>query len=132
MGSFSVLVEIPALDRLCALLEQQDRASICSAIEDEIVSKLKEAAQSGVPKPEFKVVPPSEEVKPEPVPEPESKPVIVTLDAVQKAAAQMRDAGKLAAVTGLFPEFGIGKLSDLEGDKLAEFATRLQQMGAKL
>ena len=56
----------------------------------------------------------------------------VTMDALQRAAAQMRDEGKLQAVTGLFPEFGIKKLSDLKGDKLTEFAARLRAMGATI
>ena len=57
---------------------------------------------------------------------------IVTLDAVQRAAAQMRDDGKLKAVTDMFPEFGIKKLSDLKGDALQAFAERLRAMGAKI
>ena len=55
-----------------------------------------------------------------------------TLEQVQKAAAQMRDEGKLQAVKDLFPEFKIRKLSDLEGDALQAFAGRLREMGAKL
>ena len=55
------------------------------------------------------------------------------MDALQRAAAQMRDEGKLQAVTGLFPEFGIRKLSDLkDNDKLTEFAARLRAMGATI
>ena len=56
----------------------------------------------------------------------------VTLEAIQLAAAQMRDQGKLKAVTDLFPEFGIKKLSDLKGDKLQAFGERLRAMGAKV
>lgn len=56
----------------------------------------------------------------------------MTLDQVQRAAAQLRDAGKLGAVTGMFGEFGIKKLSDLEGAKLVLFAERLKKLGAKL
>ena len=56
----------------------------------------------------------------------------VTLADVQKAAAQMRDDGKLEAVKALFPEFGIRKLSDLSGDALQGFAERLRGMGAKV
>ena len=41
--SFTLTVEIPALDRLCAVLEQQDRAGVCKQIEDEIVAKMREA-----------------------------------------------------------------------------------------
>lgn len=56
----------------------------------------------------------------------------VTLADVQKAAAQMRDDGKLEAVKALFPDFGIRKLSDLKGDALQGFAARLREMGAKI
>ena len=56
----------------------------------------------------------------------------MTLDAVQRAAAQMRDDGKLKAVTDMFPEFGIKKLSDLKGDQLQQFGDRLRAMGAKI
>ena len=56
----------------------------------------------------------------------------VTLADVQKAAAQMRDDGRLDAVKGLFPEFGIKKLSDLKGDALQGFAAKLREMGAKI
>ena len=56
----------------------------------------------------------------------------LTLDAVQRAAAQMRDDGKLKAVTDMFPEFGIKKLSDLKGDQLQQFGERLRAMGAKI
>ena len=63
---------------------------------------------------------------------PPNTPAPVTLDAVQRAAAQLRDAGKLNQVTGMFGEFGIKKLSDLKGDALQGFAERLRQLGAKL
>ena len=56
----------------------------------------------------------------------------VTLDGVQRAAAQMRDEGRLKAVTDMFPEFGIKKLSDLKGDALQAFGERLRGMGAKI
>ena len=56
----------------------------------------------------------------------------VTLDQVQRAAAFLRDQGKLKAVTEMFGEFGIRKLSDLEGDKLQAFAGRLRGLGAEL
>lgn len=174
----TMVIEIPALDRLCAWLESRDKAAMCAELEAEIVDKLKEAAMptatattaamptaampttvTTTPRPEFKEVAPdadhpwkdeaasepreapSEPPKPEPTnapdkpaaSEPAPKPVpTVTLDAVQRAAAELRDQGKLKAVTDLFPEFGIKKLSDLKGDKLGEFAGRLRQMGANV
>ena len=154
----TITIEIPALDRLCGILEGWQRAGICQEIEDEIVGKLKAAAEGGVPKPEFKEVPAGEDhpwkdetkVAPEPreaaqepsktssvtadavPPSPEGKAPMVTLEAIQLAAAQMRDQGKLKAVTDLFPEFGIKKLSDLKGDKLQAFGERLRAMGAKV
>ena len=150
----TLTIEIPALDRLCVLLEGAERNGIAQAIEDEIVQKLEEAVKSGVPRPKFEEVPPAdiaksetapeprkaaqEPPKPEPTekptapaaPEPAAKPV--TLADVQKAAAQMRDDGKLEAVKALFPEFGIRKLSDLKGDALQGFAARLREMGATI
>lgn len=161
MMSFSLTVEIPALDRLCAVLEQQDRAEICKQIKNEIIAQMRAAVEGGSPKPKFEEVKPDtdhpwkdeattapeprkpaqEPPKPEPTnapseaqtPAPAQTPAApVTLEAVQKAAAQMRDEGKLKAVTDMFPEFGVKKLSDLKGDKLQAFGERLRVMGAKL
>ena len=154
----TLTIEIPALDRLCGILEGWQRAGICQEIEDEIVGKLKAAAEGGAPKPEFEEVAPAEDhpwkgeatTAPEPrkaaqeppKPEPTNAPVEtaapatpatpVTLEAIQLAAAQMRDQGKLKAVTDLFPEFGIKKLSDLKGEKLQTFGERLRAMGARV
>jgi hypothetical protein len=154
--SLTMTVEIPALDRLCGILEGWQRAGLCREIEDEIVGKLKEAAEGGAPKPKFEEVPagddhpwkdeavqkaqegPKEPTKPEPtnvtpVPAaPAPAPKAATLADVQKAAAQMRDEGRLNQVTGMFGEFGIKKLSDLKGDALQKFAERLRGMGAKI
>ena len=154
----TLTIEIPALDRLCDILEERQRGTIIKDLKDEIVAKLKEAAEGGVPKPEFKEVPagedhpwkgeattapePREAAQEPPKPEPTNAPVEtaapttpappVTLEGIQLAAAQMRDQGKLKAVTDLFPEFGIKKLSDLKGDKLQAFGERLRAMGAKV
>lgn len=150
----TLTIDIPALDRLCAWLESRDKAGLLDAIEKEIVTKLKEAAEGGVPRPKFEETPPADsargETAPEtrkapqepPKPEVTEKPTApaapapatpaATLDAVQRAAAQMRDDGKLKAVTDMFPEFGIKKLSDLKGDQLQAFAERLRAMGAKI
>ena len=167
----TLTIEIPALDRLCDILEERQRGTIIKDLKDEIVSRLKAAAEGGVPKPEFEEVtpaedhpwkgeakaqneatssvtadaaPPSPEGKAQEPPKSESTNALVetaapttpatpvTLEAIQLAAAQMRDQGKLKAVTDLFPEFGIKKLSDLKGDKLQAFGERLRAMGAKV
>ena len=143
----TLTIEIPALDRLCAWLESRDKTDLLGAIENEIVQKIKEAAESGVPRPKFEETAqePPKPIHPEPPkerpevihPEPPKEPptvvnTAVTLDAVQRAAAQMRDDGKLKAVTDMFPEFGIKKLSDLKGDQLQKFGDRLRAMGAKI
>lgn len=140
----TLTIEIPALDRLCAWLESRDKTDLLGAIESEIVQKIKEAAESGVPRPKFDAPSQEPQKAPQepPKPEPTEKPTAaaepapatpaVTLDAVQRAAAQMRDDGKLKAVTDMFPEFGIKKLSDLKGDQLQKFGDRLREMGAKI
>jgi hypothetical protein len=154
----TLTIEIPALDRLCDILEERQRGTIIKELKDEIIARLEEAAEGGAPKPEFKEVPvtgdhpwkgeamtapePREAAQEPPKPKatekpteaappaPDAKPV--TLEAIQLAAAQMRDQGKLKAVTDLFPEFGIKKLSDLKGDKLQAFGERLRAMGARV
>ena len=155
--SMTVTIEIPALDRLCAWLEGRDKADVVNAVEEEIVAKLKEAAEGGVPRPEFEEAPVTEEhpwkdeakaptqekptaaagtsSAPDGAPSPEGKAKeakAVTLADVQRVAAQMRDEGKLGQVTGMFKEFGIKRLSDLQGDALQQFAGRLRGMGAKI
>ena len=140
--SITMTIEIPALDRLCAWLESRDKTGLVQAIKDEIVAKLKEAAEGGVlEKAATEKCPTTADAVPLPAAagrqekepaeaKPDTKPV--TLDAVQRAAAQMRDDGKLKAVTDMFPEFGIKKLSDLKGDQLQTFGERLRAMGAKI
>ena len=140
----TLTIDIPALDRLCAWLESRDKTGLVQAIEEEIVTKLKEAAEGGVPRPKFEETAQETRKAPQepPKPQPTEKPIApveatpdtkpVTLDAVQRAAAQMRDDGKLKAVTDMFPEFGIKKLSDLKGDQLQQFGERLRAMGAKI
>jgi len=145
----TLTIEIPALDRLCAWLEGRDKTGLLEAIENEITNKLKEAAGNGTlekaanapaGKPTSQEAqkapqePPKPEVteKPTAAAEPAPATPAVTLDAVQRAAAQMRDDGKLKAVTDMFPEFGIKKLSDLKGDQLQKFGDRLREMGAKI
>ena len=145
----TLTIEIPALDRLCNWLESRDKTDLLGVIENEIVTKLKEAAGNGTlekaanapaGKPTSQEAqkapqePPKPEVteKPTAAVEPAPATTAVTLDAVQRAAAQMRDDGKLKAVTDMFPEFGIKKLSDLKGDQLQKFGERLRAMGAKI
>lgn len=155
----TLTIDIPALDRLCAWLESRDKPGLVQAIEDEIVSKLKDAAGDGTLEKvakapeaqtaqgkESRALPAHEmtqnATQEPPKPQPNEKPTApveatpatkpVTLDAVQRAAAQMRDDGKLKAVTDMFPEFGIKKLSDLKGDQLQQFGERLRAMGAKI
>ena len=117
-------------------------------VRDDIVDKLKTAAVDGslekaAKAPEAQTAQETQKAPQEPPkPQPTEKPTAlaapapattaVTLDAVQRAAAQMRDDGKLKAVTDMFPEFGIKKLSDLKGDALQGFAARLREMGATL
>ena len=55
-----------------------------------------------------------------------------TLDQIMRAAAQMRDDGKLKDVTDMFGEFGIKRLSDLKDEQIQEFAGRLIGLGAKM
>ena len=149
----TLTIDIPALDRLCDILEERQRVGIIEELKNEICKQLREAAESGAPRPGFQEVAPGEDeatTAPEPreaaqeppKPEPTNAPVEtaapttpappVTLEGIQLAAAQMRDQGKLKAVTDLFPEFSIKKLSDLKGDKLQAFGERLRAMGARV
>ena len=134
-----ICVKIPALDRLCGILEGWGKAAPAAVQAVQEVTR-KVTAPEGQKGPQE---PPKAAVEQVPAPEPkqaETKPQEttapkapeVTMDALQRAAAQMRDEGKLQAVTGLFPEFGIRKLSDLKDDKLIEFAARLRAMGATI
>ncbi|MBR2699493.1 MAG: hypothetical protein IKE76_12970 [Clostridia bacterium] len=144
MMHMTMTIDFPALDRLCDWLENRDKTDLVGAIENEIVEKLKEAAEGGVPKPKFDA--PTQESRKAPQaptkPETTEKPTApatpapaapaATLEAIQQAAAQLRDQGKLGDVTALFPEFGIKKLSELKGDQLQTFGERLRAMGAKI
>lgn len=116
MVELSITLKIPALDRLCDLLEKG-------------MQPLFPAPLGYVPNPEPI---PTTTAAPDPEPQPEPKKPTVALDAIQRAAADLRDQGKLKAVTSLFPEFFIRKLSDLTPEKLEPFADRLREMGAKL
>ena len=151
--SIEMTIEIPALDRLVDWLEDGSRAKLMDEVRDDIVGRLKDAAGDGTlekaakaPEPDIAKGEtaletrraPQEPPKPQPTEKPTAPmeathaTTAVTLDAVQRAAAQMRDDGKLKAVTDMFPEFGIKKLSDLKGDQLQQFGERLRAMGAKI
>jgi len=45
--SITMTIEIPALDRLCAILERQDRGAVLEALKAEIVRQLEAAAKGG-------------------------------------------------------------------------------------
>ena len=143
----TLTIEIPALDRLCGILENRERTELLEAIQDEIVAKLKEAATNGTPKPVFREVAPEAQKRPQETPKAETSNVSpaapmsapataeaapVTLEGIQRAAAQLRDQGKLGNVTAIFSEFGIKRLSDLKSDQLPAFADRLRELGAKV
>ena len=144
MMHMTMTIDFPALDRLCDWLENRDKTDLVGAIENEIVEKLKEAAEGGVPRPKFDAPAQEPRKAPQAPPKPETaeKPTApaapapaapaATLEAIQRAAAQLRDQGKLGDVTALFPEFGIKKLSELKGDQLQSFGERLRAMGAKI
>lgn len=137
MLDITVHVDIPALEHLAQVLERSN-TNACA---------MKEKAEETTPQPAAPAAPlagepeeaPDEELKteeePQPAEEPEAKEEPkrgCTIDQVMKAAAQLRDQGKLKAITGMFEEFGIHKLSDLKGEKIEEFAERLRGLGAAL
>lgn len=55
----TMTIEIPALDRLCDILEDRQRGEIIAEMKDEIIRRLKDAA----PRPQFEEVPVAEERK---------------------------------------------------------------------
>lgn len=136
MNPIIIQVQIPALDRLCGLIEagKVPQPAPMIRMHQEPAPKAAPAPVQPAPEPPREAPAPVPEPAPEPaqaVTEPPKAPA-ATLDAVQRAAAQLRDEGKLKAVTDMFPEFGIKKLSDLAGDALQAFAGRLREMGAAL
>ena len=149
----TLTIEIPALDRLCAILEQRDRENLLVELKNEITLQLEDAARDGSLEKAAKAEPVKETetssvttgaVPPSPTGEGKGTAKAtetakatgegkgITLTGIQKAAAQMRDEGKLQSVKDLFPAFGIRKLSDLKDDQLAAFAGKLREMGAKI
>ena len=75
---------------------------------------------------------PAPEPVPAPAPEPAAAEKVYVLEDLQRAAASLRDQGKLGAVTALFPDYGIRKLSDLKAEQMADFAGELKRLGAEL
>ena len=102
--------------------KREAKAEVASAVTTEV-------APEPTPAPE-----PVPEPAPKPAPEPEPAPAEKTyvLEDLQRAAASLRDQGKLGAVTALFPEYGIRKLSDLKAEQMAGFAGELKRLGAEL
>lgn len=143
MAELTFTLKIPALDRLCDLLEAHRELPIMPvAVTPAAVQEAPEAAPEApagkfeptVITPAGELLPASDAAAPAPEPTPEPTPAapVPSMDAIQRAAAELRDQGKLKAVTAMFPEFHIRKLSDLQPDQLGEFAERLRGMGAKL
>lgn len=129
-----IKVDIPALDRLCAILEGRCKAGLLEEVEGEIIARLKNAAGDGTlkkaaeaPVPELKEVPVSDD-------HPwKDEANDVPLERIQKACADLRDAGKLDMVRGLFPQFGIRMITDLtDAGQRAAFAGKLKELGAVL
>ena len=144
MAELSFTLKIPALDRLCDWLERGATVNVASTVPvlvDVPETTTKPTKVETAPEaPEGPKQPPKAEPvqvptqEPAPTqPEPVASPApTVTLEDLMRAAAALRDEGKLQAVTGLFPQFGVKKLSDLKENQLNEFADHLRKMGAKI
>ena len=135
MMEITLHVDIPALDRLAKALEGRpiENAAVAALPAAEATQAAVEVPQAAAEAPQAVVeAAPAEEPAPKEEPKEEPKAAAYTLDQVQRAAARMRDQGKLGAVTGMFDEFGIKKLSDLKGENLQDFAQRLIGLGASL
>lgn len=143
----SINVNIPALDRLCDWLEKGATVNVSASpvlaeVPETPAPKARKAAkaETAPEAPEGPKQPPKAEpvqmpaqepapAKPEPVASPAPA---LTVNDLMRAAAALRDQGQLAAVTGLFPQFGIKKISDLKEDQLGEFADHLRKLGAQI
>lgn len=147
MAELTFTLQIPALDRLCDWLEKGATVNVSSApvlvdVPETPAPKAKKAAktETAPEAPEWPKQPPKAEPvqvpaqEPAPVqPEPVASPApALTVNDLMRAAAALRDQGQLAAVTGLFPQFGIKKISDLKEDQLGEFADHLRKLGASI
>lgn len=134
MIEIMVHVDIPAVEKLAgALMAMGTRETTTEEPHPSAPQALPPYPKGeGLKAPETKAEEADETpVQPE-APEEAAEAAWVTLDQVQRAAAFLRDQGKLKAVTEMFGEFGIRKLSDLAGDKLQAFAGRLRGLGAEL
>lgn len=138
MLDITVHVDIPALEHLAQVLERSNAIACAMKEKAEETTTPQPAAPAaplaGEPEEAAEEEPKTDE-EPQPAEEPEAKEEPkrgCTIDQVMKAAAQLRDQGKLKAITGMFEEFGIHKLSDLKGEKIEEFAERLRGLGAAL
>ena len=147
MAELTFTLQIPALDRLCDWLEKGATVNVNSApvlaeVPETPAPKARKAtkAETAPEAPEGPKQPPKAEpvqvptqepapAKPEPVASPAPA---LTVNDLMRAAAALRDQGQLAAVTGLFPQFGIKKISDLKEDQLGEFADHLRKLGAQI
>lgn len=130
MIDITLHVDIPAMDRLAKVLEGRLIAPAATPAPEPLQEPQKQPQEAPAPEPREE-----HQEEPKPAPEPAEAPAegpTFTLDQVQRAAAQLRDQGKLKAVTDMFPEFEIKKLSDLKDDKLQAFGARLKGLGAAL
>lgn len=124
----TVTVDIPALNRLCDLLEKGKLPSFPSGFQE--VEPTDDHPWKEELTPTQEPAPTAPAAAPEPVP---GDTPTVTLVAIQKACAALRDQGKMAEIKAIFPEFGIKKLSELKTDEqLTAFGARLKAMGASL
>ena len=138
---FRMTVEIPALERLCDLIEKgKARLTVPEACSVRIPAGENKQNTETVAASETPTVPEPQEGPQEPPtaeptnvsPTPAATPT-ATLADVQQACATLRDAGKMAEVKALFPEFGIKKLSDLKTpEQLGAFAGKLRGLGARI
>lgn len=145
MAELTFTLQIPALDRLCDWLERGATVNVASTVPvlvDVPEEPVKAEPMPGIdpealrgpkqpPKAEPVQVPTQEPAPTQPEPVATQAPT-VTLEDLMRAAAALRDEGKLQAVTGLFPQFGVKKLSDLKENQLNEFADHLRKIGAKI
>ena len=147
MAELTFTLQIPALDRLCDWLEKGTTVNVNSApvlaeVPETPAPKARKAAKAETapeapegpkhpPKAEPVQVPAQEPAPAQPEPVASPAPAL-TVNDLMRAAAALRDQGKLAAVTGLFPQFGVKKLSDLKEDQFCEFAEHLRKLGAQI
>lgn len=148
MAELTFTLQIPALDRLCDWLEKGATVNVsASPVLAEVpetpapkAARKAEKAKTALEAPEGPKQPPKAEPVQVPTqdpaptqPEPVASPApALTVNDLMRAAAALRDQGQLAAVTGLFPQFGVKKLSDLKEDQFCEFADHLRKLGAQI